>query len=69
MQGEHDGLEEDRSDPRGVEPTAGPPRREVERGRGSTNELAQDVRAVVGRPRSRAVRPWVPPSWHLRRSR
>ena len=30
---------------RGVEPTGRPARREVERGRRATNELAQDVRA------------------------
>ena len=37
---------------RGVEPAGRPARREVERGRGATNELVQDVRADVSMPRT-----------------
>ena len=70
VQGEHDGLEEDRSDPEG-RGAHGPARPDVRSSGEEEHERTRPGRSrreLVGRARGLRGRA-VPPSWHLRRSR
>ena len=57
VQEEHDGLEEDRSDPEGRGAHGPAPRGEVGRGRGARTNSSRTFAQRAGRPRSRAARP------------